>query len=102
MVDESSSSQVVGVSSGDTADTITVQLVGDLAALASADKIIYLPPGMDARYPMGFAGKILSVTENADGSKSILVDSVTYADVFEETESSLQDIVLDADNFIWA
>ncbi len=93
------SGQIIAVADGSTDETV-IQAQGALADAAAPGEIVFVPAGADARFPLGFAGRVASVTTNGDGTKDLALDPVSYADIFAESDVDLNNIVLDADNFV--
>jgi hypothetical protein len=101
---------VIAIGDGNVADILSttinstdeteLQLFGDLADSAENGSILYVLPGSDNRFPFGIAGRIVSSNNNTDGTKNVVLEEVTYADVVKEASVKLDDIVLDASNFV--
>lgn len=99
VIDESGSAEIVGSNTSAEGET-ELQLSGDLASSAQDGSILYLLPGADDRFPFGIAGKVVSASSNADGTKTVVLGEATYADVVKEASFNLDNIVLDASNFV--
>ncbi len=99
VIDESGSAQIVGSNTSAAGDT-ELQLSGDLASSTQDGSILYLLPGADDRFPFGIAGKVVSATSNADGTKTVVLGEATYADIVKEASFNMDNIVLDASNFV--
>jgi len=98
-VDKAVAGENLSVIEDGTDDTV-LHLQGDLAGSVQPGKTLYVLPGADDRFPLGFAGRVQTVTDNPDGSKNVGLEPVSYADVFAEEDTNLDDIILDADNFV--
>lgn len=83
VVDENSSAEIVGSNTSAEGDT-ELQLSGDLASSTQDGSVLYLLPGADDRFPFGIAGKVVSATSNADGTKTVVLGEATYADIVKE------------------
>lgn len=98
VIDESGSAEIVDTNIGAAGET-ELQLSGDLASSAQDGSILYLLPGADDRFPFGIAGKVVS-SSTAGGTKTVVLGEATYADVVKEASFNLDNIVLDASNFV--
>ncbi|MCI5150036.1 MAG: hypothetical protein D3916_11725, partial [Candidatus Electrothrix sp. MAN1_4] len=99
VIDENSAAEIVSSNTDATGET-ELQLSGDLASSVQAGSILYLLPGADDRFPFGIAGKVVSTTSNADGTKTVVLGEATYADIVKEASFNMNNIVLDASNFV--
>ncbi len=99
VIDENSSAEIVGTTLSAAGET-ELQLSGDLASSAQDGSILYLLPGADDRFPFGIAGKVISASSNADGTKTVVLGEATYADVVKEASFNMNNITLDASNFV--
>uniref|UniRef100_UPI0040561D53 hypothetical protein n=1 Tax=Candidatus Electronema sp. TaxID=2698783 RepID=UPI0040561D53 len=98
VIDENGVAEIVDTNIGAAGET-ELQLSGDLASSAQDGSILYLLPGADDRFPFGIAGKVVS-SSTAGGTKTVVLGEATYADVVKEASFNLDNIVLDASNFV--
>ena len=99
VVDKNSAAEIVSSNTDATGET-ELQLSGDLASSAQDGSILYLLPGADDRFPFGITGKVLSASSNADGTKTVILGEATYADIVKEASFDMNNITLDASNFV--
>ncbi|CAK8718733.1 hypothetical protein GCAAIG_08190 [Candidatus Electronema halotolerans] len=99
VIDENSAAEIVSSNTSAEGDT-ELQLSGNLASSTQDGSILYLLSGADDRFPFGIAGKVVSTTSNADGTKTVVLGEATYADIVKEASFNLDNIVLDASNFV--
>ncbi len=98
-IDESSATDIVATNTDSSGET-ELQVSGDLAGLTQAGSLLYILPGSDDRFPFGVTGRVTGITNNGDGTKNVILEKITYADIFKEAKFDLSDIPLDANNFI--
>ena len=99
-VDDPASGQIVSVVPDSSGDSGALVVTGQVAEEAHTGSVLLVQPGVDARFPLGFAGQVTSVTDNADGTKTVNLAKVAYADVIEQASLNLDDIPLTASNFV--
>ncbi|MCI5217848.1 MAG: hypothetical protein D3914_01315 [Candidatus Electrothrix sp. LOE2] len=98
-VDENSTTDIVASTIGATGET-TLRLSGEMANTTQNGSILYMLPGSDGRFPFGFAGRVANTTSNTDGTKTVELQEVSYADVVQEASIDIENITLDASNFV--
>lgn len=98
-VDENSATDIVTSTIGATGET-TLRLSGEMANTTQNGSILYMLPGSDGRFPFGFAGRVANTTSNTDGTKTVELQEVSYADVIQESSIDIENITLDASNFV--
>lgn len=84
----------------DQSGNIQLTLNGFLSNSINIGTILYMLPGDDIRFPLGFSGKIIRLTDNIDGTKNVMIEDVSYADIVQKSSFDMNDITLDASNFI--
>ena len=99
VIDENNVAEIVS-SNTDAAGETELQLSGNLASSAQDGSILYLLSGADDRFPFGITGKVLSASSNADGTKTVVLGEATYADIVKEASFDMNNITLDASNFV--
>ena len=82
------------------ADTVQFVLQAGLAAELSVGEVFHIPPGLDSRFPLGFTGIVVAMTANGDGAYTVTLRSASYGDVVQESHVVLEDVILDASNFV--
>lgn len=98
VIDESGAAEIIASNIGAAGET-ELQLSGDLASSAQDGSILYLLPGTDDRFPFGIAGKVVS-SSTAGGTKTVVLEEATYADVVKDASFDMNNITLDASNFV--
>ncbi|MCI5129100.1 MAG: hypothetical protein D3907_11500, partial [Candidatus Electrothrix sp. AUS3] len=98
VVDQNNAAEIISSTTDATGET-ELQLSGDLASSVQDGSILYLLSGADDRFPFGLAGKIVS-SSTAGGTKTVVLGEATYADIVKEASFNMNNIVLDASNFV--
>ncbi len=78
---------------------IASSVTGDLTTLKQGDPV-QIPPGIDARYPLGLAAVAGHVTQAANGGKLVELKPAGVFDVFNSVKVDQQSIQLSADNYV--
>ncbi len=99
VIGENNSANIVSSNIGSTGQA-ELTLSGELAASAQAGSVLYILPGADNRFPFGVAGKVVSGSSNANGTKTVVLQEASYADVVKEASFDMDNITLDASNFV--
>ena len=99
-VDDPASGQIVSVVPDSAGDSGALVLTGQVAEDAHTGSVLLVQPGVDTRFPLGFAGQVTGVIDNANGTKTVTLEKVAYADVIEQASLNLDDIPLTASNFV--
>ena len=98
-VDEDGATDIVEYGTSTEGET-ELRLSGEMANTTGNGSILYMLPGADERFPFGIAGQVTSSTNNTDGTKTVELQEVSYADVVKEASLDIENITLDASNFV--
>lgn len=79
---------------------IAVLVSGDTANMLENGYIFSLLPGADNRFPFGITGEIVGLLDDDQGRKIVILQNSSYADVIKEAHFDLENIALDASNFV--
>ncbi|XOF33585.1 MAG: hypothetical protein ACL93V_16560 [Candidatus Electrothrix sp. YB6] len=79
---------------------IAVLVSGETATILENGYIFSLLPGADNRFPFGITGEIVGLLDNDQGRKIVILQNSSYADVIKEAHVDLDNITLDASNFV--
>ena len=99
LVDGTTSPQIVSTVATENGRTQISFSVGELGNKLKVGNVLSIPPGIDSRYPLGFAGKIDELTP-ISGNIVAVLSSVTLADLLSESQTVEQEVPLSSDNFI--
>jgi hypothetical protein len=100
VVDDTAAQDILAVSVDEVSGNSQLQVQGGLATTLQPGSIINIVPGAEAQFPFGLSGRVLAITSNPDGTKTVTLEHVSYAEVMKESQVNLSDISLDASNFI--
>ncbi len=100
VVSDTTAEEILAVAEDDASGDIQLQVDGEMAADLQPGSIINIIPGADDRFPFGLAGRVVSVIANPDGTYTVTLQPVSYAEVVKESQVDLKDITLDASNFV--
>ncbi len=84
----------------DDAGATLLQLSGDLENSVQNGSLLFILPGTDEQFPLGLAGRVVEIIYNVNGTKTVKLEQVSYAEIIKESSFDLSDIPLDASNFI--
>ncbi|CAK8723475.1 MAG: major paralogous domain-containing protein [Candidatus Electronema aureum] len=98
-VGKNSVSNIVDISKTATGE-MQIRLSGAIADSLQVGKILYIPPDIDSRFPIGFSGKVISYVVNADETKTIVLGELSFAESIKEGRSDISNIALDTSNFV--
>ncbi len=71
-----------------------------LGASLVVGSIVQMTGGADSRFPLGFVGKVSSVTTGSDGVTSAALTNATLADVAQKSTFQTTDVALNSTNFV--
>lgn len=98
-VDEDGATDIVEHGTSTEGET-ELRLSGEMADTTENGSILYMLPGADERFPFGIAGQVTNSTSNVDGTKTVELQEVSYADIVQEASLDIESITLDASNFV--
>lgn len=81
--------------------TLNKAATGPLAGL-QAGNTVYVPPGLDSRFPLGVAGIAGPLSSNTTGQTRVTLEPATLAEVFSQSSIQQSPVTLAAENFVGA
>ena len=99
---DSSNSKDIASTQNMDSGTVSMTLVAnsDSGRNLAAGSVISILPGADDRYPFGLSAKVESVSTNADGTKQVVLQPATLAEVTSSSIFKSDSVALNADNFV--
>lgn len=80
--------------------SISLSAGSDLGEKLVTNSVLSVLPGADNRFPFGLSAKVESISTNLDGTKQVILQPATLAEVASAANFSSEPIALNADNFV--